>query len=136
MQTEQIFKHLPPLEPPSDLLHKILAHIHAIRMRRLYAQFSAAIAGTIFSLAYIFMCWPVLASQIKESSFWAMLKLFWSDPDIAFSNLTNIALGLLESIPLDSIILALIVCFFGIAVLWITSAMRRETHHSFFTQLT
>ncbi|MBU1907519.1 hypothetical protein KKF59_00095 [Patescibacteria group bacterium] len=133
MPTEQIFKHLPPLEPPPDLLQKVLARIHTVRMRRLYAQLSAAAAGTILSLSYIAFSWSAFASQIQESSFLAMLKLLWSDPDIVFSNLTNIVLGLLESIPLDSVILALIVCFFGIAILWIAA---HETRRSFFTQLT
>ncbi len=136
MPSPMLLSHLPQTEPPSDLLQKIMLRIHTAKMRRIYAQLSAAAAGTVLSVVYITSSWSVFATQIRESSFWAMLKLLWSDPDIAFSNISNLALGLSESIPLDSVLLALILCFSIFAFLWITSALRHETRRSLFNQLT
>lgn len=117
---------LPPIEPPANLLEKILHRIHALRLRSLRRRLLGAAVGIVGSILYTVLNWPALQFELQQSSLFNLLRLFISDPDILFTNLKDLALGLLEIIPLETLLLGLISCFFIIAIAFNMTALRHE----------
>ena len=118
----------PNLEPPADLLDKVVGKIHAARLRQIRVRLALAASALFGSLAYASYQRTVIWTELGQSSFFQFVRLIWSDSDIALANAKDLALGLLETIPVESILLTLVSAFALLVILASASAWRHERH--------
>ena len=106
-----LFSRLPPVPTVPDLPERILQAVAAAERRRARTTFGIAFAGAFGSVIVAVAYRAAIWTEISSSSFFALLRLVASDPDVAIANVKDVALGLLETLPLGSILVALIAAF-------------------------
>ncbi len=122
---------LPPVAPPAGLFDRVMAAISVARLRQLRVRFAVLLTGLAASVAWTFANWQALGLEVRTSSFFETARLAMSDPDVVFSNLKDLALGLLESVPLWGILAVLLVAFFLVGAAAFGEAVRtarRDQH--------
>jgi len=98
---------LPDVGVPPELQTKILTAITAARIRRLRNEFVAT--GFAFGIVIAAATASIsrLVVEIRSSSIVGYLRLLISDSDIVFGNFREYLYGILESLPVGSIVFAL-----------------------------
>ena len=135
MPTSPEFSRLPDVQPPPGLFENVLTAIHEARMRSLRLRLAGALAATMASVAFVTSNWTALRLEFGQSSFFSLLRLLFSDPDIAFWNVKDFSLSLLEAIPIASVLALLFVAFTGVMVTAFVSALWNERHATYITHL-
>jgi len=108
--------------------------ILAVQIRRVRFRFGSMLAGAVGSIALMVAYHTALWDELSTSSFFAMLRLVASDPDVAFGNAKEFALGLLETLPLGAITLALVGLFCVVGAIGFAQALRKTHRHSLIRQ--
>lgn len=136
METEpKYLSKLPPTVTPSGLLEKVMGKIHAVRMKQLRVRLSIAVLGAVGTFYYAAYSWSAIWREIQQSSFIEFLRLATSDSDIALANAKELGLGLLESIPLETVIVTLVCAFALLVMAALVSSIRHERRFSFIHRL-
>jgi hypothetical protein len=120
----RLLSQLPEVVSPADLTARIIKTIAAAKTRRIRVRFAAVLSCFLASLGYAAMNWAALWADIRTSSFYSLLRLAVSDPDVAFANLTDFVLGLLETLPLGAMLLVLVSVFFLVITAALANALR------------
>lgn len=128
--------HLPDIEPPSSLLDRVVQAVNRLRIRALRIRFTTMLIGLVLSLIGVILYANWFLSEIRESSFWGFLRLGLSDPDIVLTHFSDLAWGLLESIPAISVMVVLISIFFIVAAIGFGQSLRRIRKKTVIHQLT
>lgn len=110
-----LLAHLPSITPKPDLLDQVLKAIRQAQVRALRIRVSICLAALLAMIGYATINANSLWSELSSSSFIEFAKLTISDPDIMLLNSKDLLLGLLETVPLTSILISLAsaLCFFG-----------------------
>ena len=116
---------LRPIDPPAGLLEKVIGKIQAARLRQIRTRLVLAISGAIGSVAFVLFNGSAIWTELQQSDFFQMLRLFGSDPDVALANFKDWTLGLLESIPIASTLFSLTLLFCLLSVFGLIIALRR-----------
>jgi hypothetical protein len=119
-----------PIAAPAKLLETILEKIHAARLRQLRARLTFAVFGVLSSVAFALSSRSSIWLELQQSSFIGFLRLAISDSDIAMANAKELGLGLLESIPLETVIVTLVCTFASLLAAAFFFSMRHERHAS------
>lgn len=109
---QKLFSYVDTQEPSQELLGKIMSRIEGERkmatIKRKIIAFSVALAGSILALAPAFkMVWD----GISSSGFVQFLSLLFTDSEIVLAYWQSFVMTLLESLPMFSIILFLVIVF-------------------------
>lgn len=95
-------------------------------MRKLRFHLALALCGIVGSILYVLIYWSVVFAEIRRTPFFQLLRLIDTDSDILFANLKDLVLGLLETIPIESLFFGSLALFCLIAVLTVVSTIRHE----------
>lgn len=126
-----LLSRLAPVAPPADLAERICTAVYRARLRRLRIRFALITAGSAGLFGYAALIRSAIVKEISSSSFGALIRLAISDPDVAFLNAKDFLLGLLESLPLGSLFLALLATFCITALIGFAQALRNVGRQSF-----
>lgn len=126
MTSKQLLSHLPPTEVPANLFGRIVQAIAMAELRKRRNRFFLTVTGFASILVYTAFNWSALLTEIMTSSFAEIVRLAISDPDIAAANAHQFLSGLVETLPLGSILLGLTASFSLIAM----AAMAKSFLHT------
>lgn len=126
-----LLHQLPACEPPPDLFEKTLSGVARARKRALYTRFSLAFTGLVMCISYGVWHSQVLQAEFQTSAFFGFIQLAVSDPDILFRSLTDFSLGLLESLPVNLLLLGSILILCVVGILSLLQRVPRRAHPSF-----
>jgi hypothetical protein len=109
---QKLFSYISTQEPSQELLGKIMSRIEGERkmvaIKRKIIVFSVGLAGSILALVPAFkMVWD----GISSSGFAQFLSLLFTDSEVVMAYWQSFAMTLLESLPMFSIILFLVIVF-------------------------
>ncbi len=121
MVPHSLLQQLPSVEPQKELLDRILSRIYTARIRRIYFRLAFALSGMLAAVALAAIDRSLIGSELRESSLWTLLQLLVSDSDIMLVSLRDVAQGILEMLPLESMILSLL---FGCSMLSVLAIFR------------
>lgn len=132
-----LLSHLAPLDPPPYLLGQILHTIESVRMRTLYTRVALVVLGFALVTTYIVNDWVNLWAELSTSSFVEFLRLAVSDPDVILTNIKDVLLGLLETLPVDVLLTLLVSSTLAVSLIYLWQIMRdiRRPRPSFTTHL-
>ena len=125
--SKTIFSHLfraTERPTPADLFDRVMAAIQRARLRQAGSRFAIALVGFLASIGYAILNWSTIAAEIQASPFFGFVRLAISDPDIVFANGKDFLFGLLEALPLGTVLLVLLGIFFFISTAVMTDALR------------
>ena len=129
-----LLSRLPIVETPPSLFVRVMRAIERARTRRLYVRFAFASSVLTLCVGFAIVYRSAIQVELTETSFVEFMRLIVSDPDIVLKNAKDLALGVIETLPYATILLALaiVVCLVGIVAL--ADALRhirrsRLTHH-------
>ena len=127
---ERFLPHFQAIEPPPGLFLRVMSRVHVARLRRLWL--GLVTIGTAFVSACVLtaLSWQAISAEVMSSTFVGYLRLMLSDPDIVLTNLKDFASGLLESLPLQSILIALLFAVLLVGMATLVQSLRREQRHS------
>ena len=123
--TTPLLTRLPSIQTPPELHDRVMDAIVAVQIRRVRFRFGSMLAGAVGSIALTVAYHAALWEEITTSSFFSTLRLVASDPDVAFGNAKEFALGLLETLPLGTITLALVGLFCIVGAVGFAQALRK-----------
>lgn len=121
-------RFLPPGLPedaaPKDLSDRVLDTLWHTRFRRIRGWMVFAFLALVAIIVYAITQWTLVWYEVAGSSFVEFLRLAVSDPDIIFANTKEYIFGLLEALPLGTLLIVFssAFCLLGLAVL--LSALR------------
>lgn len=130
-----LLKLLPQPDAPQGLFERVLGAIRTAEIRDIRNRFVASLVGLLAIIGYAAASWSAIWTEIGSSSFVEMLKLAASDPDIVIGNMKELLLGLLETLPLGSITLALIGIFSVVGAIALAKSFRDARRHTFILTL-
>ena len=109
---EQLFNQIEALEPPQALLGKIMLRLEQekklVIIKRRVAFFSA---GLIFSVLALIPAFKMVWDGVASSGFTQFLSLLFTDSGVVMAYWQSFGLTLLESLPVFSIIIFLVIIF-------------------------
>ncbi len=127
---EAILRNLPPKQVPVGLIAKIQnaiqkeAQLRSLRRRAVaFATSFVVLAG--FMVAY----WNMFLGEMSNSAFMAYLKVILSDYDVALVYWKEMALSLLESLPVVNLIAVSLLVFFGLSLISKLLQIRSQKTH-------
>jgi hypothetical protein len=129
MDVTPVFRlgQLPEIEPSTQLLPRILCRLRELRLRQLRLRLAGSIFGLLFTVALATWNASVLGNELARSSpFWGFVNLLRTDPDIAAASAQEFTYAILESLPVESIVLALLFCLVLGSVYFFSQALRGE----------
>lgn len=104
------------IQLPPTLLPRILSQVHELRLRRLRFQLGWSVTGFVTTAAFTIWNWSVLHGELGGSSpFWGMVRLLKTDPDIVLAFAREFIFGLLESLPIESLVVGLLFLFVALS---------------------
>lgn len=112
-----LFSSVARIDIPTTLFERTLAAIQRARELQARNRLWVAIVSCALSLTYAIFNWSAWIEELKASSFVELIRLTISDPDIMLSHLKDVFLGLLETLPLGSMLLGLSILFLIVAVI-------------------
>lgn len=112
-----LFSSAAHIDIPPTILERTLAAIRRARERQARNRVWLALVSCALSLMYAIFNWSAWIEELKTSSFIELIRLTISDPDIMLSHLKDVCLGLLEALPLGSILLGLVILFLVVATI-------------------
>ena len=118
-----LMSHLSEPQVPQGLLSRILQAIDNARIRRLRFGLVSLSGAALTSIGLIVWSRAALLTEVGTSSFGEFVRLALTDPDIVFQNLGSYLNGLLENLPLESLLLGLTAVFMLGAVIRISQAL-------------
>ena len=127
-----LLNHLPITNPSLDLFTKILQAIQRAQLRQLYVRTALVIAGLFTTIGYALSVWPALLEEVRGSSFFELIRLGVSDPDVMLVNIKDFIFGLLEALPSWTLLAVSLGLFFLIGIVTLVQALRhtrRSTLH-------
>lgn len=104
---KELFTHIEKVEPPKDLMHKILLRIEVAERRALrqkaivFGTSSVALFGVVVTL------FTYISQMLSEAGFYQYLALAFSDGSAFGMYWKEFTLALLDTVPVVSVILAL-----------------------------
>lgn len=118
---------LPEVETPPALLPRVLARVQEVRLRRLRVQLWGAISGFVVTVAFTIWNWSVFRAELGgSSSFWGLVRLLKTDPDVVMASAREFTLGLLESLPIESLVVSLLFLVLSVSLYAIIHALRAQ----------
>lgn len=127
---------LPTIEPPATLLERVVQAVLRFRIRALRIRFAIMLVGVVGSISIVAVYASWFFSEIQTSPFWGFLRLGFSDPDIVLTHLSDLAWGLLESVPTITVTIVLVGIFFVVAAAGFGSSLLRARKEMVIHQLT
>lgn len=119
--------HLSEIQPPNSLLPRILTRLQELRLRRLRMQLGGSVLGFLVTTVFTIWNWPVFGNELGGTSpFWGMIRLVKTDPDIVLASAREFASGLLESLPIESIVVGLVFLFLGLSLFMLLQALHAQ----------
>lgn len=113
---------------PKGLLAKIMHRIELEqRKKQLQTYRRLTLAGLIFSSALLVPITYYVWADITQSATWAYASLFFTDTQLAFANLYDISLGILETLPLVSLLSILTLFLCTLVCIKILNALNQKT---------
>ncbi len=116
---------LPAIQTPPALFERILAAIRRIELQRFRVRLVLCVAGFFGSIGFVVFRTSTVWNELQSTSFFAMLHLMITDPDVFLHNLSDTLYGLLEALPVQSILAFLFVTFFVVAAIAVWQSFRR-----------
>lgn len=136
MQERQFLReHLQTPETPPQLEEHIWAQIRQSTLRHIWIEASLAFFATLSLTSYALWSWQSIQQEIHASSLVPFVQLLISNPDIASANLGEATWGIMETVPMYSIVFGLILLLSLICTLGFAFRLRK-LHHHFSLQLT
>jgi hypothetical protein len=128
---EGLIRALPPAVPPADMSVRIRSAIQEqARLQGARLRLSALASGFVAALATVVSFWSVLMVELAHSSFMSYASLVWTDSDAALANWKDVALSLLESLPVANIMAWLLLAFFVSGLVYMIGQLpRRDASH-------
>ena len=118
------------------LLPRVLARVQEARLRRLRFQLWGAMSGFVLTIAFTIWNWSVFRAELRGSSpFWGFMRLIKTDPDVVLASTREFTLGLLEALPIESLLVGLLFLILGVS-LYLTLQGLRTQKTVLFGQLT
>ena len=117
------------LNPPQGLFERVMRRIHVARLRQLWFGLGSIAAAFVSSCVLTVISWRAVSAEVMSSSLVGYLRLMVSDPDIMLANLKDFVYGILESLPLQSIILVVLFAFLVVGAATLVQSLRRERQH-------
>lgn len=125
-----LLAELPSPNVPPHLFEKTCLAIKTAQKNRLKRLTTLLTTGFLLSLAYVTWNWSAFADEFASSSFFELIRLAFSDTDIALAHTHELFWGLLENIPLESLVLATLMCFLGLGAVTYAASLRNHTRHT------
>lgn len=97
------------------------------RKKRLQTYRKLALVGLIFSSALLAPSTYYAWTDIAQSTTWAYASLFFTDTQLAFANLYDIGLGILETLPLVSLLSICTLFLCTLVCIKILNALNQKT---------
>ncbi len=94
-------------DAPAHLQANISAQIQRATIHRIRLEAGIASLATLALAGYVTFFWSDVWLEIQESSFFQLIRLGFSDPDIVFANFQETAWSLIETVPIQSLVLGL-----------------------------
>ncbi|MDP3793849.1 MAG: hypothetical protein Q8R07_03800 [Candidatus Uhrbacteria bacterium] len=132
MPSNFLLQHLPTTDTPPDLLAKILQKIQRARLHQLSIRMVFVAVGLFTTSGYAFSIWQTLLEEMHTSSFFELIRLGVSDPDVMLVNIKDFIFGLLEALPSWTLLAASLGLFFLIGMVTLAQALR-STRRTLFT---
>jgi hypothetical protein len=109
------------------LLPRVLARVQETRRCRLRLQLWGAISGFALTIAFTIWNWSVFRAELNSgSSFWGFVRLMKTDPDVVSASSREFMFGLLESLPIESLVVGLLFLVLGVSLYAILYALRTQ----------
>ncbi len=124
---------LPPIEPPKGLFEQTLQAIQCARQRWLYQRLGLALVGFLGCVGYGLWNFEALRAGMAESTFFVFLRLAISDPDIILPHLTELFLGLIETLPLEALLLGTLSSLCLLGSCYLISSLRQRSSFSLYS---
>ena len=118
----RLFQKLQPIDPPARLYHAILAAIAMKRRRMARIRFGAGILTGTSAIAALLPASYYLYTSVIESGFTRYISLLGSDGDLALTYWKELALSLLESLPVIALLGVLVACLGIIVAIGMTTS--------------
>ncbi len=120
---ERVFlkERLATPEAPAHLQASIMRKIERSLIRQIWIEAIFAFLATISLSSYLSWSWRTIWLDLQASSFVPLTRLLVSDPDILFSNTREATWSLIETLPIQSLLLGLacvicVTCTIGIGL--------------------
>lgn len=128
---ERVFlkAHLASPDAPDRLQTSIMAEIERSMLRQIWIEASIAFVATLSLVSYLVWSWQTIWLDLQESSFVPLARLVISDPDILFSNVQETAWSLIETAPVQSILLGLGIILCLTCTIGFSLRLREVRHH-------
>lgn len=130
MASTPLLRNLSPIDPPSHLLGQILEAVESARIRALYTRTIFVFSGLALTIGYTWTHLGDLLTEISTSSFVEFLRLSLSDPDIVLTNAKDVAIGLLESLPTDFLLMLLVSSTLAVGLIYLLQMIHSIRHHN------
>lgn len=116
-------------DAPDRLQASIMAEIERSMLRQIWIEASIAFVATLSLVSYLVWSWQTIWLDLQESSFVPLARLVISDPDILFSNVQETAWSLIETAPVQSILLGLGIILCLTCTIGFSLRLREVRHH-------
>jgi len=127
---ESLLHNLPLKQAPAGLSAKIQSAIQKeVQLRSLRRRAVAFGTGFVTLASFMVVYWNMFLGEISGSSFMAYLKVILSDYDVALVYWKEMALSLLESLPVVNLIALSLLIFFGLSLLSKLLQIRSQKTH-------
>jgi len=124
-EIDKLFAKLDKLPKPEGLD----AGIVAVTLNQTYQRLKyAAYSGIMISLIFIIWSVNIFISQLDQSPALSFLKMFFSDFGAVRGNLADWSIALMESLSLDSLLLALLGIFIFVTLTNKLISLRKQYH--------
>lgn len=127
MTLSSLLKQL-SVETPVGLAESVLMHVREAEIRALHVRIVLSFIGLLASVGAIIFSWSSLLAELAGSSFFNFVRLGFTDGDVLFANIGSIANGMLESFPVLTVLLGLVMLFCLIAFIALLQSLRKITH--------
>lgn len=112
---------LTDIRPEAALLPRVLARVHLLRVRRLRRQLQGSLGGVSLLLLVILWNWRFFGGELGGASpFWGFVRILRTDPDVVLGSMKEFMVGLLESLPIESLLVAcgFLLCILCLLFVW------------------
>lgn len=122
-----LLSSLPQKPLPPKLASQVIERINQTRLRALRLRAAFSLTSLLVVGGYMLTSWTQLIIDVRTSSFFEFLRLGISDPDLVIRSSQDFSLGLLESLPLEPMLISLLLGFSAIGAINVLQALRRST---------
>lgn len=127
---ESLLRNLPLKQAPAGLSAKIQSAIQKeVQLRSLRRRAMAFAVGFVALASFMAVYWNMFMGEMSNSSFFAYLKVILSDYDVVLVYWKEMALSLLESLPVVNLIALSLLVFFGLSLLSKLLQIRSQKTH-------